>query len=452
MNRGDGMSSAAGQGTGGAEVRRERTEVSNEWHARPNISLPPPFRCTHLVSLRVGRTEAECRRRISEFCERSGSSAPSAGSRYHLVEIGPARLKWELHTEATSHTILVPGNGRPPFSESAIDFLDAGKRDDLTADMFVGVQIEVLRPPGPEDEYGAGLAQSLLGAQVIYGGLMSDGKAAVWSSFHLDSRGFVRLVIVDLGINERRLARLLQRLLDMESYRMLAMRSLPAARGVMATLQELEPKLDAVMRSLADSSDDDARERALQEITGIAARVERLATAHASRFAGTRAYGGIVERRAEEVQELAIGNYQRYTQFLTRALLPGMRTCDAAERRIGELAGRVGRSATLLSTMVDIEQARQSNNMLQSMARNARAQLRLQQAVEGFSIFAISYYAVGLLKYTLSAAEKAGLGISATLVTGLAAPLVFALVLVSIRTVRRKLVSRSDRADDSRER
>jgi uncharacterized membrane-anchored protein len=425
-------------------LRNERIELTNEWHARPNISLPAPFRCTHLVALRNDKSPDQCRQEMADFCSEHGQSQPAAGSRYHLVEVGSCLIKWESHTEATSHTVLVPGNGKPPFSESAIDFLDQEKRQNLIDGMFVGVQVEVLNDTGEEDPQGYELARSLLGASAIYGGWMAGRSAAVWSSFRLDSRGFVRVVIVDLGINEERLARLLQRLLDMETYRMLAMKALPSARKVMGALQELEPQLDAVMRSLATHNDEEAQEQALRQMTGIAARVEQLASSHASRFAGDRAYASIVERRADEVTEEALANHQRYTSFLLRALQPAMRTCDAAERRTHEVAERVSRAANLLRTMVDMEQTRQSHGILASMAERAKLQLRLQQAVEGFSIFAISYYAVGMIKYMLDAAGVAGLGVSSTLLTGISAPLVFALVWFSVRAVRRRLVERGE--------
>ena len=139
------------------------------------------------------------------------------------------------------------------------------------------------------------------------------------------------------------------------------------------------------------------------------------------------------------MREEIVSGHQRYTNFLMRALAPAMRTCDAAERRVGELAERVARSANLLSTMVDIEQSRQNQKVMKSMADSAKRQLRLQQAVEGFSIFAISYYAVGLIKYSLDAADGAGLGIDSKLLTGLAAPAVFAIVFLLVRFVRRRL-------------
>ena len=421
----------------------ERVELVNEWHARPNVTLPPPLRCTHLVNLRGGQSATECHADFVSFCNEQGQSPPGPGGRHHVVEVGSCLIKWENHTEATSHTVLVTGNGQPPFSESALDFVPQNKRRQLLERMFIGVQVEVLRNTSARDGNGFELAQSLLGNSAIYGGWMAGHSAEVWSAFCLDARGFVRLVILDHGLNEERLGRLLQRLLDLETYRMLAMKALPEARAVMASLEQLEPELDRVMRELSVNYDESAQEDALHQITGIAARVEQIASAHASRFAGARAYLGIVEHRVAEVKEEPLDNHQRYTHFLLKSLLPAMRTCDAAERRTHELAERVTRAANLLSTMVDMEQTRQSHSILNSVAERARLQLRLQQAVEGFSIFAITYYAVGLLNYALKSANAAGLRVDSELLTGLAAPLVFALVYASVRSVRRRLIARS---------
>lgn len=419
--------------------RAARIELSNEWHARPSLSLPPPFRCTHVVEVTREDGLRQRREELAGFCAEFGQAAPARGVRHHSVEIGSCLVKWEQHTEAVSHTIFVPGNGSPPFSQTAIDFLSRAKADELIEGMFVGVQVEVLFAEREEDPFGYRMAQSLLGSEAIYGGRMSARTAAVWSSFKLDARGFVRLLIVVLEENEERLSRLLHRLLDLETYRMMAMLALPKAREVMGALGVLEPDLDEVMRDLAEERDAVDQEGSLHRITGVAAKVEHIASAHAYRFAAARAYAGIVERRSAEVDEEILGDHQRYTVFLLRSLQPAMRTCDAAERRVHDLAQRVGRAASMLDTMVDVVKKKQNQAILASLAQSARLQLKLQQAVEGFSIVAISYYAVGLLGYGLKSAKAAGLPLNPDLATGIAAPVVLAVVWLSIRKIRRQL-------------
>jgi uncharacterized membrane-anchored protein len=348
-------------------------------------------------------------------------------------------MKWEGHTEADSYTLLVSGNAEPPFATTALEFLNTDMRQALLGSLFLGVHVEVMScaPSPTEDQMQR--VRSILGSSEVYGGTLSEAKGELWSSFRLDAEGFLRIVMMDCGLGEARVARHLQRILEVETYRMLAMLGLPAAREVMGTLGELEPALDEVMAQIAHRDADPALERLLERITRIAARVEHVAAAHAYRFAAARAYNGIVDRRLAELAETQKGTAPRYTTFLLKTLMPAMRTCDAAERRTQELAQRVTRATQLLDSMVDMDQKKQNQAILESMAERANLQLRLQQSVEGFSIFAITYYAVGLLGYLLKSGKNLGLKLDPDLLTGLSAPVVLAIVWLSVRSVKRRL-------------
>jgi uncharacterized membrane-anchored protein len=428
----------------GEALRQLRVGLSNEWHARPQLTMPSPLRCSHVLCLRGPETVEETRAAFGEFCRQQGQAEPSDDSRHHSVQIGACLTKWEGHTEADSYTLMVSGNGEPPFSSNALDFLDAGLRESLLQRLFVGVHLEVLK--AGESSPGSDLQRirGLLGTDSHYGGSIAGGRGEIWSSFRLDASGFTRLLIIDRGLGEARLSRQLQRVLELESYRMLAMLALPKAREVMAQLSELEPELDAVMSQLALSADEAVQESQLRTLSGLAARVEHIVAANAYRFAAARAYTGIVERRIGELDEAQAGSAPRYSTFLSKSLLPAMRTCDAAERRTHELAQRVTRATQLLNSMVDMVQKKQNQEILASMAERATLQLRLQQSVEGFSIFAISYYAVGLFAYLLKSGKILGLKVDPDLLTGLSAPLILAVVWLSVRSVKRRLNRRSD--------
>jgi uncharacterized membrane-anchored protein len=90
---------------------------------------------------------------------------------------------------------------------------------------------------------------------------------------------------------------------------------------------------------------------------------------------------------------------------MDRRLTPAMNTCQAIARRQEALAERIAHTNDLLRTRVGIVQERQNRQILQSMNTRAAQQLRLQQAVEGLSVVAISYYTVGLLSYAGKAAK-----------------------------------------------
>ncbi|KZZ41879.1 hypothetical protein A3755_22890 [Oleiphilus sp. HI0085] len=63
----------------------------------------------------------------------------------------------------------------------------------------------------------------------------------------------------------------------------------------------------------------------------------------------------------------------------------------------------------------------------------------MQQAVEGLSVAAISYYLVGLVKYVAESAKSGGLIESSTLVTGISVPFAIGFVMFGLGRMKRKL-------------
>ena len=78
------------------------------------------------------------------------------------------------------------------------------------------------------------------------------------------------------------------------------------------------------------------------------------------------------------------------------------------------------------------------SDLLVSMNRRARLQLRLQRTVEGLSVAAVSYYVVGLLYYLFQGAEEAGLLLDATIAAAAAVPPVVVVIWWLVRRIRRK--------------
>jgi uncharacterized membrane-anchored protein len=86
---------------------------------------------------------------------------------------------------------------------------------------------------------------------------------------------------------------------------------------------------------------------------------------------------------------------------------------------------------------VDVELEQQNRDLLQSMNRRAKLQLRLQQTVEGLSVAAITYYVVGLVGYLAKGAQDAGLPLNPTVAAALAVPPVALVIWWMIRRTRR---------------
>ena len=412
-----------------------RAKLSNEWHARPTAQMQTPFRCTHEVFRRHG--DGDRRQALAALCSRFDQPAPSEDSRHHMAQLGSALVKWEGHTEADSLTCLLPGNATPAFSEVASALAPTELKETFGEDLVCGIKIEVLKQS--RESMDPTKMRDMLGSDSLYGGPVADGRASLWTSFKLDADGYTRLIIVDHELTGNAIGRLLQRVLECESYRMQAMSALPLARQTMGAISLLESELEPLMMELTGDAGQIDHPALLTQLSTMAARVEHLAAESSYRFAAARAYSRIVEQRLKELREERLLTQPRYSVFLLRSLQPAMRTCEAAERRIDELAQRISRAVNLLNSMVDMIQTRQTNQMMEAMSRNARMQLRLQQAVEGFSIFVISYYALGLLNYVLGAVNKAGYDVDPKLVTGMAAPVVLTVVWINARWIRRRM-------------
>jgi len=230
---------------------------------------------------------------------------------------------------------------------------------------------------------------------------------------------------------------MLQRLFEIETYRMMALLALPMARRLAPRTLEIERSLSELTdRIAADGGDDEAL---LQSLTQLAAELEHELTASQYRFGATRAYHALVIARIAELRERRLPGIQTIAEFMTRRLDPAVETCATVSRRLHDLSERVAQISALLSTRVDIKRERQNQALLASMDRRAKLQLRLQQTVEGLSLAAIVYYVVGLVGYAAKAGKAGGLAIDPDLAVGLAIPVVALVGLALLRRARRAL-------------
>jgi uncharacterized membrane-anchored protein len=149
----------------------------------------------------------------------------------------------------------------------------------------------------------------------------------------------------------------------------------------------------------------------------------------------------------QELREERVEGLQTIDEFLERRLAPAMRTCEAVMARLETLSARIARAGELLRTRVDVALEAQNSDVLRSMNRRAKMQLRLQQTVEGLSIAAISYYLVGLVGlvgYAAKAAKTTGLSLDVDIVTGLSIPVVVGLVGAALWRLRRQVARDAD--------
>jgi uncharacterized membrane-anchored protein len=171
----------------------------------------------------------------------------------------------------------------------------------------------------------------------------------------------------------------------------------------------------------------------------LAARVERHRSDTTYRFAATNAYYDLVEERLRELGEEKIAGLQSVRVFIERRLAPGIRTCNAVRDRLEGLSGRISQTSELLRARVELSIQGQNRELLTSMNRRSEVQLRLQQAVEGLSVVAMTYYLMGLLGYLYEGLAWTGIPLDKKIGFAIAVPVVMLAVWKVIHGVRRRI-------------
>jgi uncharacterized membrane-anchored protein len=311
----------------------------------------------------------------------------------------------------------------------------------LQGKVLVAAHVVLDRASSAPEAFAASLARVFDGGTVAGSQVMQGGE--LWTDFAIHSDGFSRFVICDVGMRMQQAGRLVQRVLEIETYRMMALLGLPSAQGATPELNAVESELASLASALveADGQVDDGtiEQMLLDQITHLAARIEKLSLDTSYRFAASKAYFGLVNARIDELRELRIEGTPTVEEFMERRLAPAMKTCEAVAARQEALARRVANNNDLLRTRVGIVQEAHNRRILQSMNQRALQQLRLQQAVEGLSVAAISYYVIGLIGYAAKGGKAVGMVANPDIVMGVLVPVVAAGVWLGLRSMHKKL-------------
>ncbi len=424
-----------------------RYDLVNELHARPFAKCDGPHRISHYAFTHSTGDPEKDRDHINELCRRFGATPPAPGAIHHLADLGQFRLKWELHTEFSTYTFFRAGVFEDPFEGKASDLIPDDWLQDTPGELVVALDIALATPEIPEPSH-AQLEEYFVDQGLVVS-TIANGRGRLWTDFRLHKDGHGRMLVRNDEMSGFQAGRLVQRLIEIETYYILALLALPIARDAAAKLPRIDADLAHLTLGLgpqaaaasreesSDAADDKATD--LRRLTRLSAEIETLATTTAFRFGASDAYYAIVRTRVSELREERVEGYQTLSEFLERRLAPAMRTCVSVARRIDDLSRRAGRTSDLMRTQVDVSIQAQNMHLLESMNHRAQLQLRLQQTVEGLSVAAISYYAVGLIGYFAKGLTVLGLSVKPEIVQGIAAPLVILAAWLLLRRFRKYL-------------
>jgi uncharacterized membrane-anchored protein len=428
----------------------QRFTLADEVHARPPEAPEGPTRATYVALL----VDADSRPRelahLTRLCERTGAPPPAPGASHFIATLGALRLKWERHGEFSGYTFFTPGLSATPFGDAPTALLPPGWLAALPGETIVAAHAHLV-PADTTALDGAALARYFNG-NIVVGAEIGDGAGVALTDFRIHADGCARFLVLDRGFTPRQAGRTLQRLFEIEAYRMLALLALPIARRQGPRIVAIEASLarltDAIAQdtgtvaaSTAAGSPIGNDEALLHELTRLAAEVESGLAASQFRFGACRAYFELVTRRITELREVRIPGIQTIDEFMSRRFTPAVATCNTVSQRLHDLSERVAQASALLSTRVDIARERQNQALLASMDRRAKLQLRLQQTVEGLSVAAIVYYVAGVVGYLAKGMKAGGLRIDPDLTVGVLVPVVALAVVLGVRRARKKIKS-----------
>ncbi|NJC05531.1 putative membrane-anchored protein [Sphingomonas kaistensis] len=401
----------------------QRDSLLAEVHARPSTPISAPMLVTRIAALSGPEGAAADRRHISDLCKRIGAPRAADDAVWCAVDGGDWQLRWEKHGEFSSWTFLASPDGTP--EESAIAAVPRAWLDSLPGQVVVLTTLVIAREerretvPDPKEKVGSRI--------------MGE-TATVLTDLRADAGGMTRFRLfmhVDDPVLTGRIA---LSLLEIESYRLMALLAFPVAQQTAAKLAEIEAEARELTEKIATHLGVDDDRDLLARLVALSGRMEAMSASTSFRFGAARAYYDLVQARIASLGEEALAGRQTMRDFMDRRLGPAMRTCLSIAQREAEMISRIARAGQMLSTRVELVTQKINADLLESMNRRASMQLRLQRTVEGLSVAAVSYYVVSLLLIPLKALDER-VHVDTALLTLLLVPLVVAGVWWTLRRV-----------------
>lgn len=393
----------------------QRYALHNEIHARPSIYFDAPAQVFHLAFLDERESATAI---VHGLCDRHLALADPELPRA-VLPIGNARLTWERHTEFLTLTLVAP---RDP--ETRWPALPAPLAE--PAETYGGLLINADQLCVESESRWLGAVESY-GLHDVVGSTVADGGASVWSDLRLNGTGLNRILVLNRTLDRRRLGRMVRRLLEIETYRLMASLTLPIARDLQPELRQYENELAAISDANAGAAAGDVK-LLLDRITRLSARITQSTVRNQLRFSATEAYEELVFERITQLHEGHTGDCQRLGSFISQRFRPTVRYCASTHRRLVRIGGTVADLSNLLQARVQVEIEGQNSEILRNLNTRAETQIKLQRAVEGLSIIAISYYLIGLLVLLYRGTRILGATLSPRTALLLGAPLVVVIV------------------------
>ncbi|KON80911.1 DUF3422 domain-containing protein [Azoarcus sp. PA01] len=420
------------------EEHPQRRALNDEVHSRPPVPLHTPALVSYLAFLHIDGSADLEPAHLHQLAAQLGLPEVSTDTGHVSLDAGEFRLRWERHSEFSSYTFFRDGPRTGDDADPALLAVPAGWRKSIPGQLIVATQVEVRDADDVPPE--TVIAQEGHDFIPTVASQIAGGAGWVLTDFRI-VEGFSRFVVFNRSLTPRQAGRSVQRLVEIETYRVMALLAFPVAKDVGRLLARAEGELADLTDNMGNSTSTDDERHVLNRLTRLAAEVERSVARTTFRFGAAAAYYQLVRQRIEDLREVRLDGYPPIREFMDRRLAPAIATCATMARRQEDLSGRIARNSQLLRTRVDIEIERQNQELLAQMNRRAKLQLRLQETVEGLSVVAITYYASQLVQYLAKGGKDYLAPATPEVITAVSIPIIAGLVALGLRRMRRQLAA-----------
>ncbi len=419
----------------------QRVLLHNEIHTRPSATFSLPALIVYVAVLNSKVSIKEEFAHLQLLPHMAPFDLDNMKGNFLQLQCSSYKLIWERHSEFTRYTIVqsLPDNAQWGSHLPELGAHTATGNEwlrNIPGQTITAIHLGLLNE-GKEDPDAFYKAKNWLGNGTLIGSKMgrtSDNQSHshLMTNLKIGTDGFERiLVLAAKDTSENRAGRIAQRLLELETYRIMSLLSLPIAKKLAVKLRQTELELVEITNRLEKNKDSD--DILLNDLATLAAQVESITAENSYRFSAALAYDAIVRERISEMREQPLSGMQSVGEFMQRRLAPAIATIKATSERLAALAERVSRASALLRTRVEIAAEAHNQQLLEKLTRGQELQLKLQATVEGLSIAAITYYVVSLALFIGKAMKAYGLNINPELLAGFCTPVV---LFFSWRTIQ----------------
>jgi uncharacterized membrane-anchored protein len=407
------------------ELHPHRDQLLAEVHARPSTPIDGPTLVTRIAALSGHGGGAADWTHMAALCRRLNRPEPADSDSWCLLDAGDWRLRWERHSEFSSWTFFSRPEGAE--GESAIDRVPRDWLDTLPGPILVLTTLAISDAPAPP--LGSGLRTEAIGSSVM------GGAAVIVTDLRPDRGGMTRYFLAMQDADPVVTGRIANFLLEIETYRLMALLAFPVAQETGRSLFALEGEVATLTGQISENLGIEDDRSLLARLVALSGRVEAMSASTSFRFGAARAYYDIVATRIAWLREEPLPGHQTIGEFIDRRVGPAMRTCASVAGREADLIARIARAGQMLNTRVELVSQAISAELLQSMDRRALMQLRLQKTVESLSVAAVSYYVMSLVAFPATALGRVQPWLRIDLLLAATLPVIVLLVWLMLRRV-----------------